>query len=368
MSRRPRLRNRLIWTHLAVVSAVVITVAVITRLLTPTLFERTQLRAGSGRGQGPGGPANPSSPELIQTDWEQALNLALLVSVLVGLALAVLLAIWLSRRILRGLSSVQEATGRMAAGDYQHAIAAPPEAELADLADSVNELGSRLAATELSRAKLISDLAHELRNPLSTIEGYMEGLIDGVIPASDETYSILAAEAQRVQRLTDDLSLLSRAQEGAMQLELAPCDLGRVVDTVGKRLRSQYEAKGVSLVIDDHGELPVIADSERLIQALTNVIGNALTHTPPGGEVRVSSRREGPIARIDIEDTGRGIPVDQLEAIFERFTRLDPTGRGTGIGLNIARTITRLHGGELRAHSDGVGTGSTFTLTLPLAD
>ena len=235
------------------------------------------------------------------------------------------------------------------------------EAELADLATSINTLGARLAETEKTRAQLVSDLAHELRNPLATIEGYMEGLIDGVLPPSTETFSIVAAEANRLGRLTKDLSLLSKAQEGALELDLESVDLTDVASSVGDRLRPQYEVKGVDLIVEGPSGLRVMADRDRLTQAVMNVVGNALTHTPPGGSVSVRTSGHGAICRLDVADTGAGLHPGQEEVIFDRFTRLDADTAGTGLGLNIARTITRLHGGELTAARDGPGLGSTFT-------
>jgi signal transduction histidine kinase len=304
-------------------------------------------------------------PADITNSYDDALTLALTISAIVGIVLAVIIATWITRRILRGLSSMQIATGRLAAGDYEHHIPEPAEAELADLARSINTLGAELASTERTRGRLVSDLAHELRNPLATIEGYMEGLIDGVLPPTTETYSIIAAEAHRLQRLTADLSLLSQAQEGALNLRLADTDLGAVVQAVADRLQPQFHSKDVRLSVDIAGPLPVTGDADRLTQALVNVVGNALTHTPAGGAVAITGAFASGQAHLSIVDSGAGIPPDHLETIFDRFTRLDANTSGTGIGLNIARTIARHHGGDLTAHSDGPGTGATMTLVVP---
>lgn len=365
------LRARLIATYLAVVTAVVVTGFVTVDLLTPVLFqERLMARIGpGGRGSGAGPPTSGTSVSTatIEAAYEEALRTALFVSALVGLAVAVLLAIWLSKRLLNRLADMGEATRRLASGDYGHPLVEPEEVELADLARSINKLDADLAATEQSRARLVSDLAHELRNPLATIEGYMEGLIDGLIPADNDTYSKVADEAHRLQRLTADLSLLSKAQENALDLVIADCDLAEVAAGVAERLGAQFLGEEVKLVTDLEKALPVAADADRLTQAITNIVGNALTHTPPGGTVTITGSTEGSGALLEIRDTGVGIPPDQLEAVFRRFTRLDPQGQGTGIGLNIARTIVRLHGGELVAESGGKDAGTTFVLTMPMA-
>lgn len=371
MSRRPTLRGRLFTSHVALVTVVVAVVAFASWALTPTFFEqRLQLRAGMTNSRGQGGPAAATTqvPTEVTESYDQALLIALGVAAAIGLLVALLLAAWIARRTLGSVSAVGVGAARLAAGDYQHPVDIPPEGELADLARSINALGRDLEQTERARARLISDLAHEIRNPLATIEGYMEGLIDGVLPPSADTYATVAAEAHRLQRLTQDLSLLSRAQEGRLELELEGVDLTEIASSVVDRLTPQFEAESVSLETKLDQRLPVIADPDRLTQALTNVIGNALTHTPSGGSVRVIGRLEGPdTCVVEVDDDGEGIPADQLEAIFQRFTRLSPEGEGTGIGLNIARTIARLHGGDVRATSEGIGLGSRFTLSLPLA-
>lgn len=364
--RKTSLRRRLIVTHLALVAAVTAVGFIMVRLLTPTFFEqRVQARQGQGAG-GPGG-AGQLVPNQVQDSYKEALDTALLIAAIVGLVLAVALALWLSRRLLRGLNELREGTRRLASGDYQRPVPEPAETELAVLADSINSLGAGLAETEESRAELVSNLAHELGNPLATIEGYMEGLIDGVLPATQDTYGTVAAEAHRLQRLTKDLSLLSRADEGALTLDMQPVDLAEIARSVARRLEPQYEAKGVDLRVEADEPLNVTADGDRIAQATTNLVGNALTYTPKGGSVTIRGAQSAGSCGIDVEDTGIGIPSDRLEQVFGRFTRLDRDSSGTGLGLNIARTLVRLHGGELTAHSDGVGSGTTFRLSLPVA-
>jgi histidine kinase len=368
MTGRPTLRSRLAVTYVGVVAAVMTAGGVTIALLTPNFVQqRLQqgFQQGAGRGAGPG-RANPpvTVPNEVDDAWREALTSGLVVAGVIGLVIALVLAFWLSRRMLGHLTEMEVATERMASGDYRHRVDLAAEAELADLGTSINTLGARLAETEQTRAQLVSDLAHELRNPLATIEGYMEGLIDGVLPPSTETFSIVAAEANRLGRLTNDLSLLSKAQEGALELDLEPVDLTDVASSVGERLRPQYEVKGVDLIVEGPSGLRVMADRDRLTQAVMNVVGNALTHTPPGGSVSVHTSGHGATCRLDVVDTGAGLQPGQEEVIFERFTRLDADTAGTGLGLNIARTITRLHGGDLTANSDGPGLGSTFTFAL----
>ncbi len=304
-------------------------------------------------------------PVEIQEDYEKALTGALVVATAIGLAIALGLGFWFTRRLLSTLNEVKDGASRLASGHYDTRVPLPKEAELADLAESVNTLADSLHRTEQTRARLVSDLAHEIRNPLSTIEGYMEGLIDGVLPESRETYEVIANEAHRLKKLTRDLSTLSKAQEGAIEYNIEAADLVEVTARVIDALEPQYEVNDVNLEVDLDQSLPVNVDADRIAQALTNLLGNALAHTPPEGSVSVSGVAIDGICTIAISDTGSGIPQSHLETIFERFTRLDREQPGTGIGLHIARTLVRAHGGDIRATSPGPDQGSTFTLELP---
>ena len=304
-------------------------------------------------------------PAEIQEEYDRALTGSLIVATVIGLLIALVLGFWFTRRLLRTLGDVSAGARLLAEGRYDTRVDEPKESELADLAQSVNTLADSLHRTEQTRARLVSDLAHEIRNPLSTIEGYMEGLIDGVLPQSRETYEAIANEAHRLQRLTRDLSTLSKAQEGVIDYVITEMDLTEVATGVVDSLRPQYEINNVALDVTIDGPLPTAGDHDRIAQALTNLLGNALTHTPPGGSVSLSGTKDAQWCTIAITDTGSGIPPDQLDTIFERFTRLDSDQPGTGIGLNIARTLVRAHGGEVRATSPGPGQGSTFELLLP---
>lgn len=361
------LRARLFASIFLVIATVAGVGYVVVRYLTPTLFERRiQARGGTvGRGLGPGGPPDNafSVTTQVQDTYDRALSTAAIAAALAGAVVAAIVAGLLLRALLRRIQQLEAATTRLAAGDYTVTVPRPAETELVALVDSINTLGTSLRTTEEARAQLVSDLAHELRNPLTTIEGFMEGLIDGVLPATEQTYKTVAQEASRLKRLTNDLSVLARAQESSLDLTMEPIDIAAVAAQAAARLQPQYEAKGVHLSVASMPELVVNGDTDRLAQALTNIVGNALTHTPTGGTVTITGHLENGTVRLEIADTGTGIPNEQLENIFERFTRLDPSRSGIGIGLNIARTIVQAHGGDITARSDD--SGSTFKIRLP---
>jgi histidine kinase len=197
----------------------------------------------------------------------------------------------------------------------------------------------------------------------------MEGLIDGVIEPTGDVFATIADEASRLERLADDLTLLSQAEENAMPLSKIPCDLADVARRAAERLQSQFDDAGIALTYRGDRSLGVLADPDRLSQVFINLLGNALTHTPAGGTVTVHAHAEPNGAIVEVTDSGRGIAPDELDHIFERFYRIanpsHPAGRG--IGLTIARSIARAHDGDVTAHSNGPGTGATFQVRIPLA-
>ncbi|MBT8165246.1 MAG: HAMP domain-containing protein [Acidimicrobiia bacterium] len=317
--------------------------------------------------------ASPNTAELVPDDevneaFRSALETALLVAFAIGILVAALLALIVSRRIMLPIELVRDTTIRLARGQYDERVPVPAEQELAALARDVNTLAATLENTEQRRARLISDVTHELRTPLTTIEGYMEGLIDGVLEPGEQVFSVVADEAARLKRVVADLGLLSRIDEGVLTLERGPVDPYLIATTVAERLQPQFSDQQVELVTDGEDGLLIGGDEDRLAQIFTNLIGNALTHTPPGGRVSVIGKRVDGWVSIEVTDTGSGVAPEALERIFDRFYRAPGTDRrGSGIGLTIARSLARAHGGEVEASSGGPGRGATLTVRLPSA-
>jgi histidine kinase len=357
-----RLRARLFFSYLLVIAIGALAMLVVVSLLAPSFFQVHLQRMGHG-------PAAIGAAMIAEVEegFSSSVRAALLIGVGVAIIGAGLMAAFVGRRLLRPLEEVREATRKMAGGDYRQRVPLPAEAELAALATDVNTLGEALDQTERRRVQLIGEVAHELRTPLTTIEGYMEGLIDGVLPSSEETFAAIAEEASRLKRLADDLSALSQAEEGAHALDLREADLTELATQAAERLRPQFEHKGVTLKLPEGPSLPVRVDPDRISQVFTNILGNALTHTPSGGVVSIEAGAEGDMVRVDIIDSGRGIPAEDLPRIFERFYRGrgEQSSPGRGIGLTIARGIARAHGGDITATSPGPERGSTFRVTLP---
>ena len=299
-----------------------------------------------------------------------SLDAALWVALAASLGAAAIVSTLVARRIVRPVRQVRDATRRLANGHYDERVAEPGELELAELARDVNRLAVELETTERRRARLISEVAHEMRTPLTTIDGYIEGMLDGVFEPSEEVLVAVGEETSRLQRLASDLATLSRSEEGATELHLRVVDLGELVASSAERLRPQFDEKGVTLSVGAGPPLPVEVDPDRIAQVLTNLFGNALTYTPAGGRVDVRASRERDGASVAVSDTGIGLSPEDRELVFDRFYRVHgpvrPSG-GSGIGLTIARGLARAHHGDIQVASPGVGAGSVFTLTLPLA-
>ncbi|MFG2025648.1 sensor histidine kinase [Streptomyces sp. NPDC048825] len=290
-----------------------------------------------------------------------------------GVAAAFPASVALSRFLLRPLDRVRAATRRLAEGHYDDNLELPSEPGLAALVEDVNTLAAALADTERRRARLISEVAHEMRTPITLLRAQIEGMADGIFIPDEAMFASLADDLHRLQRLAGDLSSLSRSEEGAFDLHRKPTDMAMVARTTAERLRPQYDDQTVTLVVDADTPGVAFCDPDRITQVLVNLLGNALAASDPHGHVALSVHTEpspGHHMIVRVMDDGIGIAEHDLERIFHRFERLEHPGRpaaagGSGIGLAIARGIARAHGGDITAESAGLGKGATFTLRLP---
>lgn len=358
------MRARLLVSFAIVTLTGAAALAIAIRVMVPTLFDE-KTRAGRGGPTGTAGGVGQSTA--VQHDAVvSAVNTAMVIALGASLLCSTLIAVVLSKRNLRNLDRMRAGTRRLAMGHYDTRIDRPTEPELAVLADDINHLAAALAASEQRRAALIGDVAHEMRTPLTTISGYLEGMRDGLFDPA-EVSATLHVEVARLHNLARDLAAVSRSEENGLALERRPDDLVAVLGIVLDRLRHQFAAAGVQLTIQAPAHLPATIDRERLVQAFSNLVGNALAYTPAGGQVRVIARADGDHCVVQVSDTGRGIAAGDLERVFERFFRADPHDHsgGTGIGLTITRSVVEAHGGSIVARSEGLGRGSTFEVSLP---
>ncbi|MCZ7669349.1 MAG: HAMP domain-containing protein [Chloroflexi bacterium] len=215
----------------------------------------------------------------------------------------------MAREILRPLDEIAHSSERIARGHYNERIAVPPSDELALVADNFNQMAESLERVEEQRVALIGNVSHELRTPLAGLNGYLEGLMDGVFAADEETFALMDKEVRRLRRLVDDLQALSRVEVGQISLHPAVFDLIPLINRVLAQLRSQFDAQALTV----HKTFPaatlfVCADEDRTAQVLTNLLGNALRYTLEGGAVFVVATAVPGLAQVSVRDTGMGIP------------------------------------------------------------
>jgi signal transduction histidine kinase len=291
----------------------------------------------------------------------------LLIAVVAGLG-AVLLILGLSRRILAPVEALTVAVRRMEAGDLSQRVEVTSQDEIGELAQAFNSMADGLARLEELRCNMVTDVAHELRTPLSNIRGYLEALQDGVVEPERHIIDSLHEEAMLLHHLVDDLQELSLAEAGHLKLERQPVALADIVDRAVEAVRPRAEAEEIRLQVDLPEDLLVDVDPQRIGQVLRNLLENALLHTLPGGEIAVAARTGGQWVEVSVRDTGSGITAEDLPYVFERFYRADKsrsraTG-GAGLGLAIARQLVEAHGGRIWVESTQ-GEGTTFTFALP---
>jgi len=297
----------------------------------------------------------------------------------VGTVLAVLLAtvavtLIAGRRLARPIHALTAAVQRMEAGDRSARVPMKGrrQDEVGRLAHAFNAMAVSMEENERQRQAMVSDIAHELRNPLTNVRGYLEGAQDGLVPLDDALIASLLEESTLLSRLVDDLQDLALADAGRLHLHPELLDAADLVEQVTAAHRAAAAVAGIAMTAEVSGPLRIEGDPGRLRQVLGNLVGNALRYTPAGGEVTLTASADDGAgqALITVVDTGSGIAAEHLPHIFERFYRADAsrsreTG-GSGLGLAITRYLVEAHGGTIEAQSTE-GAGSTFTIRLPVA-
>lgn len=311
----------------------------------------------------------------LSQDLDQALaaTLSLSLVIAVGAALLASLAMswFITRRLTAPVTQMAAVAGRIAGGDYAARVPASRlGVEFAALDSAFNQMATTLQDTERRRREMLADLAHELRTPIATVDSFLEGIEDEVIPAGADTWRTLREQTSRLRRLVDDIDSVSRAEERQLDLRRQKVHLDDALDDALRAAEVVFADKGVALAHrPDATPVTVQADPDRLREILDNLLGNALRYTPTGGTVTITTANRPHEVDVTVADTGEGIAAEHLDHLFDRFYRADPArgrhGGGSGIGLTIARALAQAHGGSLHAASDGVGRGAVFTLTLP---
>jgi signal transduction histidine kinase len=283
---------------------------------------------------------------------------------LFGILMAIAIARWISVPVER----LTAAARRMESGDLAVRVEPAGGAELAELARGFNAMAAALDRDEEQRKRMVSDVAHELRAPLTNIRCELESMQDGLTAPTPERIASLHEETMHLAHLVDDLQDLALAEAGRLEIDAQPVAMAALAKRAAAGMEMRARERGVTIGCNGDNDLHVVADARRAAQILTNLLANAVAHMEKPGEVRITWERSGNDAIIRVIDSGVGIPADELPHIFERFYRVDvsrsrSTG-GAGLGLSIVRQLVAAHGGRVWAES-AVGVGSTFSFTLP---
>jgi len=306
----------------------------------------------------------------LELDFLNSAGLAVLLSSLAAALLAVAAGAAIVLQITSPLKSLARATERIAAGDFGHRVTVVRRDEIGELAGNFNGMAASLEENELLRRKMVEDAAHELRTPVSLLKANLEMMLEGVYPVDRANLLSLNEEITRLELLVRQLDAQNSADAGKESLRRIECPLPPLLERAIALHRAPLSAKRIEVRMDiEPGLPPVKADPDRLLQVFSNIVSNAVRHVNAGGSVTVAASRQGPAVVVAIENSGSTIPAADLERIFERFYRSDPSRTrddgGTGLGLSISREIVRRHDGRIRAENlspDGV----RFTVTLPL--
>jgi len=301
----------------------------------------------------------------------QAISRFLLWGALLAVAVALLITYFLSRRISAPVKALTLAARQLGQGDLSQRVQSKEKGEIGELAQAFNTMAENLGRSEQLRRNMIADIAHELRTPLSNLRGYLEAMHDGVIKPEPDAIRSLNEEADLLSVLVDDLQELSSAEAGELKLHCRKENIIKLLKQTVAVKQSQATAKGIALSSNLPKKLPLVSiESRRISQVLLNLIDNAITHTPQGGTITIAARQLDNWLEISVEDTGEGIPAEDLPNVFERFYRVDKsraraTG-GTGLGLAIAKYLVEAHNGKINVQSE-LGKGSCFSFTIPVS-
>lgn len=299
--------------------------------------------------------------------------------IILGGLIGIVAGIWMSRTLAAPLNRLAEAAQAFGRQDLSRRVTVGGSQEMIELGETFNQMAAELEHAEQLRQNLLADVSHELRTPLTALEGSLRAALDHVYDLDEERLARLYTQTRHLSRLVEDLRVIAQAEARRLPLHLQPINITQIIHETAEIFNYQAEEEGITLNANLATNLPPLhADEGRLRQVLHNLLANALRHTPHGGRVTISTHRGTDHVQIAITDSGEGIAPEHLPQLFDRFYRADKSRSrnrdgnksgnqgGTGLGLAIVKAITEAHGGQITAKSDGLGHGSTFTLSLPL--
>ncbi len=316
-------------------------------------------------------PLEDYSLSTIEDQFNASVNRSLIIAITVAGLVGLLLTYFLSRSILRPVDELTFAVRAMEKGDLSQRVTVKAKGELGELANAFNAMAEGLTRLEQLRQNMVTDVAHELRTPLSNVRGYLEALRDGVVEPTPETIASVYEEAMLLNRLVDDLQELAIAEAGQLKLVRQPVDIQKMVGIAVQSLKAQADEKGVIMKTMLPDDLPLVeADAERFGQVLRNLLKNAIINTPSAGEIIIQARTVDSQVEVSVQDNGLGISAEHLPYVFERFYRVDQsrtrTTGGAGLGLAIVKQLVEAQGGQVEIDSQ-VNVGTRISFTSPIA-
>lgn len=303
--------------------------------------------------------------------FSEELGIAILQAGALGVIVAVILAVIISRNIAQPLQNLSHAAAAVAQGDYSQRVDAQGPNEVQEVARAFNRMSEQVELNNQAQRDLLANVSHDLKTPLTSIQGFSQAIMDGTAPNPQKAAGIIFEEAGRLARLVSMLTELTRLQAGRFTMRHDPIDLSALVDAMSQKMDVVAQRKNIDMRTLVTPVPPVKGDGDKIAQVVNNLLSNAVKYTPEGGQVitKVEARNNG--VQLIVKDTGIGIPPSDISRIFERFYQVDKSRggvkRGHGLGLAITHEIVQAHGGQIQANSEGENMGSTFIVWFPAA-
>lgn len=301
----------------------------------------------------------------------EQVNLAIAIAAGAGILIAVVIGIMLAAGILKPIRRLTEASEQMAQGVLGQQVAVTSKDEIGRLGESFNRMSNDLAHADVERKRLTADITHDLSTPLQIISGYIEMYENGDVNLNPQQVGIIKTELEILRRLVGDLTVLTQAESGGVEILLSPIAPNQLLSQIAQAFQPIASQQGIDLRLElDETPVMINADEGRMLQVLKNLMENALRHTPAGGTVTLASK-VGEQVELSVTDTGDGIAPEDLSLIFERFYQADKARTGSkgkmGLGLAICKALVELQGASISAESAGVGQGTKLTITIQKA-
>lgn len=309
-----------------------------------------------------------ASLQNVLTEFGSSFLPPLIQAALVGGVVAFILALLISRNIAQPLQALVQAAASVAQGHFDEIVPEKGPREVRSLAFAFNRMSAEVRGTQESQRDFLANVSHDLKTPLTSIQGYSQAIMDGAARNPSAAAQIIHDEAERLNRMVTELTDLARLQAGRLSMKLTALDLSAILAAIAQRLMVVAQKKNIQIYLNTAATPQIAGDGDRLVQVFTNLISNAIKYTPEGGKIWLSTGVKNGHVEIIVKDNGIGIPQADLPRIFERFYQVDKARgpeRGTGLGLAITQEIVQAHGGTIRIDSAGEGRGTTVTVCLP---